>query len=79
MSNRLGFAQATPRRDPREWMPAPAPGHGVAATALRWLRDVVENGAADVPAGMRRDLGLPETAPAGMAFAYEIERSRVRV
>jgi len=33
----------------------------------------------DVPAMMSRDLGLPETARDSVVFAYEIERSRVRV
>ena len=79
MSNRLVFAHTAARREPHEWMPAPAPRHGIAATALRWLRDAMDAGAADLPAAMRRDLGLPEIGPEAVVFGYEIERSRVRV
>jgi hypothetical protein len=77
MSNRLSFAHVAPRREPEEWMPTPR--HGIVATAMRWLREAVETDAHDAPAAMQRDLGLPETAPTPVAFAYEIERSRVRV
>jgi hypothetical protein len=79
MSNRLGYAHTAPRREPREWMPAPAPRHGIAATALRWLREAMASHAIDLPAAMQRDLGLPETGPDAVVFGYEIERSRVRV
>jgi hypothetical protein len=45
--------------------------------ALEWLRNVAATG--DVPAAMRRDLGLPYAASAGVAFASEVERSRLRL
>ncbi len=79
MSNRLAFAHIAPRRDPREWMAAPAPSQGLAISALNWLRGLAAASAGEMPAAMSRDLGLPETAAAGVAFACEIERSRLRL
>jgi hypothetical protein len=75
MSNRLSFAHLVPHREPHEFLAAPAAGF--AASALRWLRDVAATD--DMPQAMRRDLGLPATRDVSMSFAYEIERSRVRV
>ena len=77
MSNRLSFAHLALRRGPQEWLPAPQPR--LAVRALRWVRDAIAPTVADLPPAMQRDLGLPETAPAVVAFAYEVERSRVRV
>lgn len=79
MSNRLALAHVTARREPHEWMPAPAASHGLAATALRWLRDLAPTDAAEMPAAMRRDLGLPDAARANFGFASEVERSRLRL
>lgn len=77
MSNRLVFAHTAPRREPHEWMPAPAPSKGFAASAMAWLRGVASEG--DMPASMQRDLGLPYAARSGVAFASEVERSRLRL
>ncbi len=79
MSNRLGFAHAAVRHDPRDWMPAPVPAQGFVAAAVNWLRGVAGTDAHEVPASLRGDLGLPEAAPAGVVFAAEIERSRLRL
>jgi hypothetical protein len=76
MSNRLSFAHVAPRREPAEWLPAPSRKHGFAA-ALHWLNDLASTEA--MSPAMARDLGLPVTEPGAMPFAYEIERSRVRV
>jgi len=76
MSNRLSFAHTAPRREMHEWMPAPAP-KGFATTALTWLRGMAAT--SEVPAAMRRDLGLPHAEPASMGFAAEVERSRLRL
>jgi hypothetical protein len=75
MSNRLRVAHVVPRREPREFMPAP----GIAATALRWLRDFAASDAPDLSPALRRDLGLPAGEAVTMDFASAIERSRVRV
>ncbi len=77
MSNRLVFAHTAPRREPHEWMPAPAPSKGFATTAMAWLRGVANS--EEMPAAMRRDLGLPDAAKSGVAFASEVERSRLRL
>ncbi len=77
MSNRLSFAHTAPRREPHEWMTAPSPSKGFATSALAWLRGVADMG--EVPAAMRRDLGLPYAATPGVAFAAEVERSRLRL
>jgi hypothetical protein len=79
MSNRLSFAHTAPRREPHEWMPAPARSSGIAATALRWLREVAPTDQADMPAAMARDLGLPEAATTNVAFACAVEQSRLRL
>jgi hypothetical protein len=78
MSNRLNLAHIAPRRDPEDWLPAPAP-RGRVTAALAWLNGLVETDAADLPAAVRRDLGLPELGTPAVSVAYEIERNRVRV
>jgi hypothetical protein len=77
MSNRLVFAHTAPRRELHEWMPAPAPSQGFATTAMAWLRGVANTD--EIPAAMRRDLGLPYAAKSSLAFAAEVERSRLRL
>ncbi len=77
MSNRLSFAHTAPRREPHEWMPAPS-RKGFVPAALAWLRNMAASGN-EMPAAMRRDLGLPYAASAGVAFAAEVERSRLRL
>jgi hypothetical protein len=79
MSNRLTLALTAPRREPHEWMPAPGPAHGLAASAIAWLRDVAAADVGEMPAAMRRDLGLPDSTAAGVVFACEVERSRLRL
>lgn len=78
MSNRLTLSRTTPRRDPREWLQAPARPHGLTA-AVRWLHDLAAPSSDDMPSSVRRDLGLPEQPTPSVPLAYEIERSRVRV
>ncbi len=77
MSNRLVFAHTAPRREPHEWMPAPAPSKGFATSAMAWVRGLAN--ADDMPAAMRRDLGLPYAGKSDVAFAAEVERSRLRL
>jgi hypothetical protein len=79
MSNRLPFAHTIARRELPDWMPAPGPSQGIAATALRWLRDVAAPGQDEMPAAMARDLGLPEAAVSDVAFACAVEQSRLRL
>ncbi len=77
MSNRLTFAHVVARRDPHEVFAVSARPSRLAAAA-RWLNGLVENDS-DLTPTVRRDLGLPEMAMEAVPFAYEIERSRVRV
>ena len=78
MSNRLTFAHVAHRREPHAFLSAPVRPSGLAA-AVRWLNGFVESGASDLTPAMRRDLGLPAAEAHAVPFAYEIERSRVRV
>jgi hypothetical protein len=78
MSNRLDVAHTVPRREPHEFLAAPVPARTLAGAALTWLHGIV--GSSDsLNAAVRRDLGLPAAPADAMPFAYEIERSRVRV
>ena len=78
MSNRLNVAHLAPRREPHEFFAAPARRPSLTAAAVRWLRGLADSSEMALSPALRRDLGLPAAA-APMPFAYEIERSRVRV
>jgi hypothetical protein len=81
MSNRLSFAHRVPRHEAHEVFAAPAPAaaqaRGFGRAALHWVRGVMANDESGLSAAMRRDVGLPELTAA--PFAYDAERSRVRV
>ena len=78
MSNRLAVAHAVPRREAHEFLAAPVPAWSLAGAALTWLHGIVSRDDS-LNAAVRRDLGLPANPPDAMPFAYEVERSRVRV
>jgi len=76
MSNRLSFAHRVPRHEAHEVFAA-AQARGFGRAALHWVRGVMANDESGLSAAMRRDVGLPELTAA--PFAYDAERSRVRV